>query len=83
MTDSPNHGTSGDQPDVTATGATGATGAGGDAAGTPPRGGSGDSAHGERHHTYYEGGPDVTDSPAAWSNSSSPPGSDEAPGPPS
>lgn len=63
MTDSPNHGTSGDQPDVTATGATGATGAGGDAAGTPPRGGSGDSAHGERHHTYYEGGPGASSEP--------------------
>ncbi|KRB47444.1 MULTISPECIES: nucleotide exchange factor GrpE [unclassified Terrabacter] len=57
MTESPKHGTSGEQPDVTASGA---TGAGGDAAGTPPRGGS---AHGERHHTYYEGGPGASSEP--------------------
>ena len=57
MTESPKHGTSGEQPDVTAAGA---TGAGGDAAGTPPRGGS---AHGERHHTYYEGGPGASSEP--------------------
>ncbi|GAA2741236.1 nucleotide exchange factor GrpE [Terrabacter aerolatus] len=43
--------------------ATGATGAGGDAAGTPPRGGSGGSAHGERHHTYYEGGAGASSEP--------------------
>ena len=60
MTDSPNHGTSGDQPDVTATGA---TGAGGDAAGAPPRGGSGDSGHGARHHSYYEGGAGASSEP--------------------
>ncbi len=60
MTESPTHGTSGEQPDVTATGA---TGAGGHAAGTPPRGGSGDSAHGERHHSYYEGGPGASSEP--------------------
>lgn len=46
---------SGEQPDVTATGA---TGAGGDA-GTPPRA----EAHGERHHTYYEGGPGASSEP--------------------
>ena len=57
MTESPKHGTPGEQPDVTATGA---TGAGGDAAGTPPRG---DSAHGERHHSYYEGGPGASSEP--------------------
>jgi molecular chaperone GrpE len=57
VTESPKHGTSGEQPDVTASGA---TGAGGDAAGTPPRGGS---AHGERHHTYYEGGPGASSEP--------------------
>ena len=57
MTESPKHGTSGEQPDVTASGATGADG---DAAGTPPRGGS---AHGERHHTYYEGGPGASSEP--------------------
>ena len=57
MTESPKHGTSGEQPDATASGA---TGAGGDAAGTPPRGGS---AHGERHHTYYEGGPGASSEP--------------------
>ncbi|CAN7219224.1 nucleotide exchange factor GrpE [Terrabacter sp. LjRoot27] len=60
MTESPHHGTSGEQPDVTATGA---TGAGGDAAGTPPRGGSGDSAHGARHHSYYEGGAGASSEP--------------------
>lgn len=60
MTESPHHGTSGEQPDVTATGA---TGAGGDAAGTPPRGGSGDSAHGARHHAYYEGGAGASSEP--------------------
>ncbi len=57
MTESEVHGTSGEQPDVTVTGA---TGAGGDAAGTPPRGGS---AHGERHHTYYEGGAGASSEP--------------------
>ena len=57
MTDSPKHGTSGEQPDVTVTGA---AGAGGDAAGTPPRGGN---APGERHHTYYEGGPGASSEP--------------------
>jgi len=57
VTESPHHGTSGEQPDVTATGA---TGAGGDAAGTPPRG---ESAHGERHHTYYEGGAGASSEP--------------------
>ncbi|MGO4361059.1 nucleotide exchange factor GrpE [Terrabacter sp. 2TAF16] len=57
MTESPKHGTPGEQPDVTATGA---TGAGGDAAGTPPRAGS---AHGERHHTYYEGGAGASSEP--------------------
>ena len=60
MTESPNQGTSGEQADVTGTGA---TGAGGDAAGTPPRGGSGESQHGERHHTYYEGGPGASSEP--------------------
>ncbi|WP_330474863.1 nucleotide exchange factor GrpE [Terrabacter sp. C0L_2] len=60
MNESPNQGTSGEQPDVTGTGA---TGAGGDAAGTPPRGGSGESQHGERHHTYYEGGPGASSEP--------------------
>lgn len=50
------NGTAGEQPDVTATGA---TGAGGDAAGTPPRA----EAHGERHHTYYEGGPGASSEP--------------------
>lgn len=60
MTESRNQGTSGEQPDVTGTGA---TGAGGDAAGTPPRGGSGESQHGERHHTYYEGGPGASSEP--------------------
>ncbi len=39
---------------------TGAAGAGGDAAGTPPRGGN---APGERHHTYYEGGPGASSEP--------------------
>lgn len=48
-------GATGEQPDVTATGA---TGAGGDA-GTPPRA----EAHGERHHTYYEGGPGASSEP--------------------
>ncbi len=57
MTESEVHGTSGEQPDVTGTGA---TGAGGDAAGTPPRGGN---APGERHHTYYEGGPGASSEP--------------------
>ena len=57
MTDSEVHGTSGEQPDVTATGA---EGAGGHAAGTPPRGGN---APGERHHTYYEGGPGASSEP--------------------
>lgn len=57
MTESPHHGASGEQPDVTATGATGASG---DAAGTPPRG---ESAHGERHHTYYEGGAGASSEP--------------------
>ena len=57
MTESPKHGAPGEQPDVTATGA---TGAGGDAAGTPPRA---DSAHGERHHTYYEGGAGASSEP--------------------
>ena len=57
MTESPKHGTPGEQPDVTATGA---TGAGGDAAGTPPRAGS---AHDERHHTYYEGGAGASSEP--------------------
>ncbi len=57
MTDAEVHGTSGEQPDVTVTGA---TGAGGDAAGTPPRG---DNAPGERHHTYYEGGPGASSEP--------------------
>ncbi|GGN00455.1 hypothetical protein GCM10009721_29500 [Terrabacter tumescens] len=60
MTESPNQGTSGEQADVTGTGA---TGAGGDAAGTPPQGGSGESQHGERHHTYYEGGPGASSEP--------------------
>jgi len=60
VTESPNQGTSGEQADVTGTGA---TGAGGDAAGTPPRGGSGESQHGERHHTYYEGGPGASSEP--------------------
>ncbi|GAA5019924.1 hypothetical protein GCM10023258_08030 [Terrabacter aeriphilus] len=55
MTESDTHGTSGEQPDVTATDA---TGAGGDAAGTPPRGGSG-----ERHHSYYEGGAGASSEP--------------------
>ena len=50
-------GAPGEQPDVTTTGA---TGAGGDASGTPPRG---DSAHGERHHSYYEGGPGASSEP--------------------
>lgn len=50
------HGTSGEQPDVTATGA---QGAGGDAAGARP----GAEAHGERHHTYYEGGPGASSEP--------------------
>jgi molecular chaperone GrpE len=63
VTDSPNHGTSGDQPDVTATGATGATGAGGAAARPPPRGGWGVAAHGDRHPTYYEGGPGASSEP--------------------
>jgi len=57
VTESPKHGTPGEQPDVTATGA---TGAGGDAAGTPPRAGS---AHDERHHTYYEGGAGASSEP--------------------
>jgi len=57
VTESPKHGTPGEQPDVTATGA---TGAGGDAAGTPPQA---DSAHGERHHTYYEGGAGASSEP--------------------
>ncbi|MEW1952650.1 nucleotide exchange factor GrpE [Terrabacter sp. NPDC080008] len=56
----PAHGTSGEQPDVTATSA---EGAGGDAAGTPPRGDSRAEAHGERHHTYYEGGPGASSEP--------------------
>jgi molecular chaperone GrpE len=57
VTDSEVHGTSGEQPDVTATGA---EGAGGHAAGTPPRGGN---APDERHHTYYEGGPGASSEP--------------------
>lgn len=57
MTDSEVHGTSGEQPDVTATGA---EGAGDHAAGTPPRGGN---APDERHHTYYEGGPGASSEP--------------------
>ncbi|HSU74461.1 MAG TPA: nucleotide exchange factor GrpE [Terrabacter sp.] len=57
MTESTAHnGTPGEQPDVTATGA---TGAGGDAAGAPPRA----ETHGERHHTYYEGGPGASSEP--------------------
>jgi molecular chaperone GrpE len=60
VTDTPKHGTPGEQPDVTGTGA---TGAGGDAAGAPPRDGSGGSAHGERHHTYYEGGAGASSEP--------------------
>ena len=57
MTESTAHnGTPGEQPGVTATGA---TGAGGDAAGAPPRA----ETHGERHHTYYEGGPGASSEP--------------------
>jgi molecular chaperone GrpE len=57
VTESEVHGTSGEQPDVTGTGATGARG---EAAGTPPRGGN---VPGERHHTYYEGGPGASSEP--------------------
>ncbi|GAA2029466.1 hypothetical protein GCM10009740_18840 [Terrabacter terrae] len=57
---SANHGTPGDQPDVTATGA---TGAGGDAAGAPPRAEAHGDSQAERHHTYYEGGPGASSEP--------------------
>ena len=77
-------GTPGEQRGVTATGA---TGAGGDAAGTPPRA----QAHGERHHTYYEGGAGASSEPGgedefdhapSQSSQSSQPGQSGQPGRP-
>ena len=58
MTESPNNGAAGEQPDVTATGAPGA--GSGDAAGAPPRA---DGAPGKQHHSYYEGGPGASSEP--------------------
>ena len=58
-------GTSGEQPDVTATAAAqGAQGAGsGDAAGAPGPDADEAPAGGKRHHTYYEGGPGASSEP--------------------
>ncbi|MBC9820917.1 nucleotide exchange factor GrpE [Terrabacter sp. MAHUQ-38] len=84
MTDSPSNVSSGEQPDVTATGAPGA--GSGDAAGAPPRGGG--EPHGRQRHSFYEGGPgassepggeDEFDHPSAVSGGDEPPG-DESEG---